>query len=376
MNTTHPLKEAWRTFWVLKKHRPEPAWARLLIDTALGLAIALVLVTLAGMFSGNLGRWVWWRNNLAANIVISLCIVFTIHAMYRSLELLLPEAAIQRITTWRDWRAGAFFSAIGISGSLVGGVLGLGMISLIFQVDAWTTFTAQPRAMSNFLLFTALITLGNWVYWRSHAKRQALQLQATESQLRLLQAQIEPHFLFNTLANVQSLMDYDPPRAKAMLEAFTDYLRSSLGQLRATQCTLAAELDMVKSYLLLMQIRMAERLQYRIELEDRAQTALIPPLLLQPLVENAIRHGLEPKVDGGTVRIDAKVAGSQLTITIEDDGRGDAAPRHSDSAGIGMALENIRARLHTRYGENASILLETRSAGTRVTVQLPLDTQL
>jgi sensor histidine kinase YesM len=121
-------------------------------------------------------------------------------------------------------------------------------------------------------------------------------------------------------------MDYDPPRAKAMLEAFTDYLRSSLGQLRATQCTLAAELDMVKSYLLLMQIRMAERLQYRIELADRAQTALIPPLLLQPLVENAIRHGLEPKVDGGTVRIDAKVAGSQLTITIEDDGRGDAAP--------------------------------------------------
>jgi len=374
MNTLHPLQEAWRTFWVLRKHRPEPAWARLLIDTALGLAIALVLVTLAGFFSGNLGRWVWWRNNLAANIVISLCIVFTIHAMYRSVELLLSEATIQRITAWRDWRAGAFFSAIGISGSLIGGVLGLAMISLIFQVDAWSTFTAQPKAISNFLVITALITLANWIYWSWHAKRQALQLQATESQLRLLQAQIEPHFLFNTLANVQSLMDYDPPRAKAMLEAFTDYLRSSLGQLRITQCTLSTELDMVNSYLLLMQIRMGERLRFHIDMADAVGAALLPPVLLQPLVENAILHGLEPKVEGGTVRIAAALQGGRLSITIEDDGMGSAASVRPGPAGTGMALDNIRARLQTRYGANASIALESVPTGTRVNLQLPLET--
>jgi len=373
MNISNSLQAAWRTYWVLKKHRPEPAWARLALTTALGLCIGVVLVTLAGLFSGNLGRWVWWRYNLAANLVICLCISYTIHGIYRGVELLLPETTLQRIAGWRDWRAGVFFSGMGIGGALLGGLLGLAWISVIFQVDAWGTFTAQPRAISNFLAITAVITLGNWVYWRAHSRRQALQLQATESQLRLLQAQIEPHFLFNTLANVQSLMDYDPPRAKAMLEAFTDYLRSSLGQLRSTQCTLHAELDMVKSYLLLMQIRMDERLRFQIDIADAAAGALVPPLLLQPLVENAIRHGLEPRVDGGTVRIAAISQGARLTITIEDDGMGGIAPVPTHQAGNGMALENIRARLQTRYGDNATIALEPMPQGTRVTLQLPLE---
>jgi two-component sensor histidine kinase len=371
MNIPQPFEQAWRTLWVLKKHRSEPVWARLLITTGLAFSIALILVTLAGLLSGNLGRWVWWRNNLAVNLVLCLCISYSIHAIFRSLELLLSEATLHRIT---GWRAGAFFSAIGITGALVGGLIGLGMISLIFQVDAWTTFTAQPRAVGDFLVITALITLVNWVYWHWHSKRQALQLQATESQLRLLQAQIEPHFLFNTLANVQSLMDYDPVRAKAMLEAFTDYLRSSLGNLRTTQCTLSAELDMVKSYLVLMQIRMGERLRYQIDMVDPAGAARVPPLLLQPLVENAIRHGLEPKVEGGTVRITASVQDTHLTITIEDDGMGNAVVQRSSAAGSGLALENIRARLQTRYGENATMALETMPAGTRVSVQLPLET--
>jgi hypothetical protein len=373
MNAPHPLQSAWRTYWVLKKHRPEPAWARLALTTALGLCIGVVLVTLVGLFSGNLGRWIWWRYNLAANLVVCLCISYTIHGLYRSVELLLSEAALQRIAGWRDWRAGVLFSMLGVSGALLGGLLGLAWISLLFKVDAWAVFAAQPRAISNFLIITALITLVNWVYWRWHTKRQALQLQATESQLRLLQAQIEPHFLFNTLANVQSLMDYEPSRAKAMLEAFTDYLRCSLGQLRATQCTVSAELDMVKSYLLLMQIRMGERLRHEIKIDEHARAALVPPLLLQPLVENAIRHGLEPKVDGGTVRITASEQGHRLTIIIEDDGMGSASQKHSGRPGSGMALDNIRARLHTRYGENASIALELVPAGTRVTLQLPLE---
>jgi two-component sensor histidine kinase len=374
MSTSHPIDTAWRTFWVLKKQRPEPTWARLLITTALGLSIGVILVTLAGLFSGNVGRWAWWRINLAANLVVCLCIAYTMHALYRSLELLLTEAALQRITSWRDWRAGVFFSILGISGALLGGILGLAWISLLFQVDAWATFTAQPRAIRNFLVITALITLVNWIYWRWHSKRQSLQLQATESQLRLLQGQIEPHFLFNTLANVRSLMDYDPAVAKAMLEAFTDYLRSSLGQLRKTQCTLSAELDMVKSYLLLMQIRMGQRLRYQIEVGNKAGAAVVPPLLLQPLVENAIRHGLEPKVDGGTVRIAASIQGLHLTISVEDDGMGSAAQVHPGSAGNGMALENIRARLQTRYGENATLALEPTPAGTRVTLQIPMET--
>ena len=118
MNALHPLQSAWRTYWVLKKHRPEPAWARLALTTALGLCIGVALVTLVGLFSGNLGRWIWWRYNLAANLVVCLCISYTIHGLYRSVELLLSEATLQRIIGWRDWRAGVLFSMLGVSGAL------------------------------------------------------------------------------------------------------------------------------------------------------------------------------------------------------------------------------------------------------------------
>lgn len=371
MKTQTPLLHAWRSFWVLKKQRSEATWARLLISTGIAIAIALILLTLAGLFTGNLTELSWWSNGLPGYLFISLCISYTIHGLYRSIEMALPAAVIDRISAWRDWRAGIFFSMVGISGTLLGGAIALSLLSLLLNVDVAGAALATPHFISNFLLITAVITATNLLWWRLHARRQALKLQATESQLRLLQAQIEPHFLFNTLANVQSLMDHDTPRAKLMLEAFTEYLRASLSQLRSADSTLGAELDMAQSYLLLLQIRMDERLRFVIEADAQARAAIVPPLLLQPLVENAIHHGLEPKVEGGQVLISASVNDARLVICVNDDGLGLNAPRRVGRSGNGVALANIRARLKTRYADNADLSLQPLPVGTRVCLNIP-----
>ncbi len=366
------LRQAWRSYWILKKHRSEATWARLLISIGSALIVALVTVLVTGFFTGNLTNSAWWSSDVVAYLFITVCITYaTLHALYRGLERALPAATINRMSAWRDWRASVVFSALGISGTLLGGAMGMTLISLLLPVDAWGFIAGQPKIVRNFLLITALITCIHWLWSRLHAKRQALKLQATESQLRLLQAQIEPHFLFNTLANVQSLMDHDTPRAKLMLEAFTDYLRASLSQLRSADSTLAAELDMAQSYLLLLQIRMDERLRFVIEADDQARAAIVPPLLLQPLVENAIRHGLEPKVEGGQVRISASVIDGRLQVCVDDDGLGLNAPRRVGRSGNGVGLANIRARLKTRYADNAELSLQPLPVGTRVCLNIP-----
>jgi anti-sigma regulatory factor (Ser/Thr protein kinase)/UPF0716 family protein affecting phage T7 exclusion len=371
MKTQTPLLHAWRSFWVLKKQRSEAAWARLLISTGIAIAIALILLTLAGLFTGNLTKLSWWSNGLPGYLFIALCISYTIHGLYRSIEMALPAAVINRITAWGDWRAGIFFSMVGISGTLLGGAIALSLLSLLLNVDVAGAALATPHFISNFLLITAVITATNLLWWKLHARHQALKLQATESQLRLLQAQIEPHFLFNTLANIQSLMDHDTHRAKLMLEAFTEYLRASLSQLRSADSTLGVELDMAQSYLLLLQIRMDERLRFVIEADDQARAAIVPPLLLQPLVENAIHHGLEPKVEGGQVLISASVNDARLVICVNDDGLGLNAPRRAGRSGNGVALENIRVRLKTRYADNAELSLQPLPVGTRVCLNIP-----
>ena len=149
------------------------------------------------------------------------------------------------------------------------------------------------------LMVTAMLS----TFFSLRIKRIRAEMRANEAQLRLLQGQMEPHFLFNTLANVISLIDVDAPRAKHVLEAFTDYLRVSLGSLRRTDSTLGAELELATRFLQLMQVRMGERLRFEIDVEGSLRNASLPPLLLQPLVENAVKHGLEPQVDGGVVRV-------------------------------------------------------------------------
>jgi len=375
MDKTPSLLLAWRSFFVFKKHRSEPVWAQLLISTGIGMAFSAVMLSLVALSKGRLTHAEWWALNIPPNLLLSLSVSYCIHGLYRLIEWLLPEATIHRINGWRDWRSGLFFSAVPISGVVLGGAIGAGLIGALYRVDALGSLMGSPRNLLVFLSISVLLSAVNWVWWKLRWRQQALQLQATEAQLRLLQAQIEPHFLFNTLANVQSLIDHDTPRAKQMLEAFTDYLRASLSQLRLADSSLEAELGMAQSYLQLLQTRMGERLRFAIEVDPAVRAAVLPPLLLQPLIENAIHHGLEPQVEGGEVRISARAADGVLTLTVDDDGRGLTAPRRPGRAGSGMALDNIRARLKTRYADAASLSLQSLERGTRAVLTLPYTAQ-
>jgi len=367
--TSSLLAQAWRGFWTLRKRRAADLWADVLIAAALALLAwaALGLLGLAGVITVNVPDASFLHRLLLGMLLLFLAIALSMLAVLRLAEALLPEARLARLSPVRDWRAAACVSLLLLAGLMLGNLAGSGLLALAYpgtEFFASSTLRRQLRVLQ-LLPFLAIVA---GLFWRGRLQRQAMQAQAAEAQLRLLQAQIEPHFLFNTLANIESLLEADPPRARAMLEAFSDHLRAGMGQLRVQETTLGAELDMAANYLRLLQIRMGPRLRFAVDAGQDARTALLPPLLLQPLVENAIRHGLEPKVEGGEVRIVAAVDDGRLRIRVLDDGLGRGAP--SAVHGAGMALENIRARLRHRYGERASLTL-LHAAGTDATIELP-----
>ena len=196
-----------------------------------------------------------------------------------------------------------------------------------------------------------------------------------EAKLNALQAQIEPHFLYNTLANVVGLIETQPAQARHMLERFIDYLRASLAASRAGSATLGSELDMVAAYLDVLAVRMGSRLRYRFEVGEGCRELVIAPMLIQPLIENAVAHGLEPKVEGGEICVRSAIVGAQLCIEVSDTGAGlsDAPPK----PGGGVGLSNIRARLRSLYDGRAQVqLLENQPCGITVRLMLPLSETL
>ncbi len=176
--------------------------------------------------------------------------------------------------------------------------------------------------------------------------------------------------LFNTLANLHALIETQPARAQDMLAHLIDYLRATLGASRGGAFTLADEVKLVRDYLALMQIRMGARLQVDIHLPEDLQHHAWPPMLLQPLVENAIRHGLDPLPEGGQLKVHVGVQGPQLRVDVQDTGVGlptDPPGAHS------FGLANVRDRLRSTFGEAASLNLAPASPrGTLVTLQIPL----
>jgi LytS/YehU family sensor histidine kinase len=209
---------------------------------------------------------------------------------------------------------------------------------------------------------------------QTRARAEAAQREAAESQLRLLQSQLEPHMLFNTLANLRVLIGLDPPRAQAMLDRLIGWLRATLGASRRPWHPLADEWARIDDYLALMAVRMGPRLQARLTLPPALAALPVPPLLLQPLVENCIQHGLEPKVEGGRIEVAAAVDGTRLRLTVRDTGVGLEAPA---SAGTHFGLTQVRERLRTLYGNAAELRLESApdaDGGTLATITLPLPT--
>ena len=200
-------------------------------------------------------------------------------------------------------------------------------------------------------------------------EQQLLERQLDTARLQLLQAQVEPHFLFNTLAHLRRLAQTDPREARAMLADLLDYLGEALPELREAESLLSRELRLVRAYLALHQRRMGEtRLRIRFDIEPGLERALLPATALLTLAENAIKHGLAPLVTGGEVAISARRDGEQLLLVHADTGRGMGA-----SSGHGTGLATLRARLKALYGDAPSLSLAiNQPRGLIVTLRLPL----
>jgi hypothetical protein len=203
------------------------------------------------------------------------------------------------------------------------------------------------------------------------ARAEAIARQALQAQLQLLQAQMEPHMLFNTLANLQGLIGLDPARAQQMLDQLIVYLRATLSSSRAEVTTVAQEFALMEAYLGLMSVRMGARLAFELELPPELRGAQMPPMLLQPLVENAITHGLEPKIEGGRIVVSATARDGKLHLTVRDNGLGLGSP--AAKAGTHLGLANTRSRLNAIHGDQASLsLVANAGGGARAELTLPL----
>jgi hypothetical protein len=230
----------------------------------------------------------------------------------------------------------------------------------------------QPLFFLYLFLFTSSVGIGISYFFYASGKSSYLQReletsrqQATEAQLKLLQSQLEPHMLFNTLANLRALIATDPARATTMLDHLIDYLRATLSASRATSHGLQSEFDRLQDYLALMAVRMGPRLSYTFDLPPELATQPVPTLLLQPLVENAIKHGLEPKIEGGSVAVSARREGGNIVLDVIDSGVG-----LKDGSGFGLA--QVRERLQALYGKQATIYLGAGHAGfTRASITFP-----
>ncbi len=204
---------------------------------------------------------------------------------------------------------------------------------------------------------------------KKEAEYSRMSQQVTEAKLQALQAQVEPHFLYNTLANVRALTEVDPERAGTMVDHLIAYLRNALPKMRESISTVGQEIELVRAYLNILQMRMGKRLAFDIAVPSNLTGLPFPPLMLPSLVENAIKHGLEPQREGGSVHISAQSVEGRLRLTVADTGRG-----FGDTVGNGVGLSNLRERLAALYGEGAKLTLEANTpTGVIATIDVPVE---
>ncbi|WP_309491329.1 sensor histidine kinase [Trinickia mobilis] len=321
-------------FWT--KSRQDPVLPYLVISNAIGFS--------AHSISGLLSRITKQRIGLVPRVLIvaPLAVVIGVELTARTVGHVPSLVEHAKFATWLNFAPSFLVAAACIS-----------LFSLFYQ-------STQMRA--------ALET----------ERREAAELRQSETaaRLALLQAQIEPHFLFNTLANVQSLIERDPARACAMLDSLNHYLRASLGRTRKPVSALAEELELVDALLHIASMRLGDRLRYRISVPDALRQLALPPLLLQPLVENALLHGIEPAIDGGEILVTAKRDGDMLELSVIDTGMGLG---HNRNLHGGVGLSNVRARLHSLYGDagrltianNTGAMASACGAGSGMTPDAP-----
>jgi signal transduction histidine kinase len=353
LTTTPPSRSA---LLLRPAHARQHFWAELAMLVGINLLITILLVLIGA------------STRYAQTLIVCNAIGFSIWATFKLLHVVSRDRSPQLLS-----------SVIAVP---AGFILGSKLAALLGTPDIIALAVHDPSHEGRLLLgcLTIAIVATSFIifYWHAEANRadlhserrraaEALQSE-TQAKLALLQAQIEPHFLFNTLANVQSVIESDPRTAKSILEHLNQYLRVSLGRTRRPSSTLADELSLVTALLAIAAIRLGARLRYFIDVPDALQLAQLPPLLLQPLVENALKHGIEPAVNGGEIRVTARLVEGSLHLSVTDTGVGLDA---SSPEGIGLA--NVRGRLESLYGRNASLAIHVHEPhGVVAEITMPL----
>ncbi|MBN1471886.1 MAG: histidine kinase [Syntrophaceae bacterium] len=280
----------------------------------------------------------------------------------------------------RTWKLFLLIAGIDICfGLFIGLQISFIILRYFFDIVlSWQTQNLGPQAMLAGIMASAVILYflttkirlryRNEMIEREKIKRMAVEKESLLANLRMLQAQIEPHFLFNTLSNILSLIDTKPDKGKSMLLDLTRYLRTSLSRTLPEKTTLSQEMSMIQAYLNIQKTRMDERLNYKIDVPNNMGHYAFPPMLLQPLVENAVKHGLEPKVDGGEIVIRATDGNNLLRIEVADTGLG-----FSDFDKPGVGITNVQKRLDLLFGENGRLIIEeNKPHGVLAIIEVPI----
>ncbi|HYR01439.1 MAG TPA: histidine kinase [Casimicrobiaceae bacterium] len=314
------------------------------------------------------GTFADWLRNFAQALVSGLCLA----AVVTLAVIVTYNQAPSR------WRSPALVAAVLVSSFV--GTLMLFAIETVgtFDLDelggfGWAVVGTWPRYALLALLLTAVFVHVRTADESEAATRRAeldrarAGRQMDEARLQVLQAQIEPHFLFNTLANVRRFYAKDPAGGESMLGNLMNYLAVALPQMRAADSTLEREAALTEAYLAVQRIRMGRRLAFDIDIAEPLRAARLPPMMLLTLAENAIKHGLAPLPEGGHVRVSADVVGGRMRVRVADSGGG-----FGESSGAGTGLANIRARLDTLYGPAAELTIERNEPrGVVATIVLP-----
>jgi signal transduction histidine kinase len=363
--------------WLPPQHR-RPLLQRMLIVWSVALLIGL-------------GTWIGNRaNEHPSALDVSLVYAYAISTFIWLLtdvprfifkRLLRSQAPIY----WPPAVPAALMLLVGIP---LGYVLGTLVGDTYSGKSTWDLLQGNQNHFVSMAALAAGISLAYVAFFYQRGKAESLANEVTQAQLMLLQSQLEPHMLFNTLAHLRALIGQDTARAHAMLDHLNDYLRTTLQATRLpvhqALHPLGDEFSRLGDYLSLMAIRMGPRMAFELDLPPTLATASVPRFILQPLVENAIRHGLEPQVSGGRIEVQARAEGGQLLLTVSDNGCGiselalaeAAHPLQADGTHTGPSwgLSHVRQRLHTLYGPRAGMHINPLpTGGTCVVLTLPLN---
>ncbi len=302
----------------------------------LRIAVVAVIMLMAFTVTGNLQLTRFKREHVQLGALVLAAFLGTIIS-----GLLIGRSLVQMFTVDAMFWGIVIFTAVGIAIGIVAATL------LVYR-------ERQSRAYAELVA--------------SESRRHELEKSMLAAHLKLLKAQIEPHFLFNTLANVQHLVDSNPASASRMLASLIRYLRAALPEMRAEMTTLGKEVDMAKAFLEIQQVRMGARLAYTIDLPHDLENFPFPPMILITLVENAVKHGIDPGCEQGHIAIQAICKSNYIAITVTDTG-----PGLSDQHGTGVGLKNVRERLRTLYDGQARLeLAEHEGGGFMATINIPI----